>query len=328
MITHNQLIHDEDATAGDEDDEGAIHWMWDCPTTRTMHGHGWYIHVQAEDDEQEGEGGEVQDKTSGTWSMPPSFICTSADVMHVHDCLSITSGISLSHSTAWDRLHWCRVERCPMLQSVFTAFFEGKENDSGRWTIFKNLATFWASCLPMAKHIWNWSPRFYLDANSFKQLQFLHIDYCPRVIFVLPMYSYTSLPQLETLEIICCGDLREIFRPDPRLENQEEVVKYFPKLRRIHLHNLPTLRSICGRMMSSPMLETINVTGCLALRRLPAVGGRLTQPPTVVCERDWWDALEWDGLEAKHHSSLFRSKHSCHYRKPKVLRGSYNGSCC
>lgn len=27
MITHNQLIHDEDATAGDEDDEGTIHWM-------------------------------------------------------------------------------------------------------------------------------------------------------------------------------------------------------------------------------------------------------------------------------------------------------------
>lgn len=320
MITHNQLIHDEDATAGDEDGEGAIHWMWDCPTTRTMHGHGLYIHVQAEDDEQEGEL-----NIGGTWSMPPRFICTSADVMHVHDCLSITSGISLSYITSWDLLNWCRVERCPMLRSVFTAFSEGKENDisSDSWLIFQNLTTFWASHLPMAKHIWNWSPRAYPSAYSFQQLQFLHLDYCPRVIFVLPLDSNMSLPQLETLEIICCGDLREIFRPqDPRLENQEEVVKHFPKLRRIHLHNLPTLRGICGRMMSSPMLETINVTGCPALRRLPAVGGRLAQPPTVVCEKDWWDGLEWDGLEAKHHPSLFRPKHSCHYRKPKLLRGS------
>ncbi|PWZ37201.1 Disease resistance protein RPS2 [Zea mays] len=325
MITHNQLIHDEDATAGDEDGEGAIHWMWDCPMTRTMHGHGWYIHVQAEDDEQEGEGGEAQDKTGGTWSMPPSFICTSADVVHVHDCMSITFGISLSYITSWNELHWCRVERCPMLRSVFTAFSEGKENDvsSDSWLIFQNLTTFWASHLPMAKHIWNWSPRAYPSAYSFQQLQFLHLDYCPRVIFVLPLDSNMSLPQLETLEIICCGDLREIFRSwDPRLENQEEVVKHFPKLRRIHLHNLPTLRGICGRMMSSPMLETINVTGCPALRRLPAVGGRLAQPPTVVCEKDWWDGLEWDGLEAKHHPSLFRPKHSCHYRKPKLLRGS------
>ena len=140
---------------------------------------------------------------------------------------------------------------------------------------------------------------------------------------MLPLYSDMSLPQLETLEIICCGDLREIFHPeDPKLENQDEVVKHFPKLRRIHLHNLPTLRSICGRMMSSPMLETIYVTGCLALRRLPAVGGRLAQPPTVVCEKDWWDALEWDGLQAEHHPSLFHPRHSRHYRKPKLLRGS------
>lgn len=212
-----------------------------------------------------------------------------------------------------------------MLRSVFTAFSEGKENDvsSGMWTIFENLATFWASRLPMAKHIWNWSPRAYPNASSFQLLQFLHIDYCPRVIFVLPLDSNMSLPQLETLEIICCGNLREIFRPrDPKLKNQEEVVKLFPKLRRIHLHNLPTLHNICGRMMSSPMLQTINVTGCPTLRRLPAIRGSLAQPPTVVCEKDWWDALEWDGLEAKHHPSLFRPKHSCHYMKPKLLRGS------
>lgn len=188
--------------------------------------------------------------------------------------------------------------------------------------MFRDLTTFWASCLPMAKYIWNWSPGAQPSEYSFQKLQFLHLDYCPRVILVLPLYSYISLPQLETLEIICCGDLKEIFPLDPKLENQDKVVKYFPKLQRIHLHNLPKLHSICGRMMSSPMLETLNVTGCPALIRLPAVGGRLAQPPTVVCEKDWWDGLEWDGLEAKHHPSLFHPRHSRHYRKAKMLRGT------
>jgi hypothetical protein len=323
-ITRDQLIHDEDAVV-DEDSQGAICWMWDCPTTQTMHGHCWYIHIQAEDDdENDGEDVEAQGNTNGTRTLPPMLICQRVDVVHVHDCLSLTAGLPLLPHVLWNQLHWCRVERCPMLRSVFTTY-PGDISDGwvGDKTIFPYLRTFWASHLPMAKYIWNLNPTYAPDAGSFEQLQFLHLDYCPRVILVLPLYSDMSLPQLETLEIICCGDLREIFHPeDPKLENQEEVVKHFPKLRRIHLHNLPTLRSICGRMMSSPMLETINVTGCLALRRLPAVGGRLAQPPTVVCEKDWWDGLEWDGWEAKHHPSLFRPKHSCHYRKPKLLRGS------
>lgn len=130
-----------------------------------------------------------------------------------------------------------------------------------------------------------------------------------------------ELPQLETLEIVCYGDLREIFPLNTRPKEQE-IVKDFPRLRRIHLHNLPMLHSICGRMMSAPMLETLIVTGCPALRRMPAVGGRLAQPPTVVCEKDWWDGLEWDGLEANHHPSLFHPRHSRHYRKPKLHRGT------
>jgi hypothetical protein len=322
-ITRDQLILDKDATT-DDDGQGAIRWMWDCPMTGTMHGHGWYIHVQADDDEQGGEGGEAQGIKDGTWTMPPWFICDSVDVLHVHDCLSITDGIPLSRFVLCHRLHWCRVERCPMLRSVFTAY---RGDISDGWvddkTIFPYLRTFWASHLPMTKYIWNLNLTYAPDAGSFEHLQFLHLDYCPRVILVLPLYSDMSLPQLETLEIICCGDLREIFHPeDPKLENQDEVVKHFPKLRRIHLHNLPTLRSICGRMMSSPRLETLHVMGCPALRRLPTVEGCLAQPPTVVCEKDWWDGLEWDGLQAEHHPSLFHPRHSRHYRKPKLLRGS------
>ncbi|XP_066342700.1 uncharacterized protein [Miscanthus floridulus] len=329
-ITRNQLIQYEAAAAGDDDSdgEGAIRWIWDCPTTGTMHGHGWYIHVQddEEDDEQEGEN-ESQGSTDGTRTMPPEFICQSANVLHVHDSWSITTGIPLSPDVSWDRLQWCRVEMCPRLRSVFTTF---REKEFIRWRpsmtgskIFPYMTTFWASRLPMAKYVWNWSLEGQPDGydSSFRSLQFLHLDYCPRVILVLPLYKYMLLPRLETLEIVCCGDLREIFPLNTRPEEQE-IVKNFPRLRRIHLHNLPMLHSICGRMMSAPMLETLIVTGCPALRRVPAVGGRLAQPPTVVCEKDWWDGLEWVGLEAKHHPSLFHPRHSRHYRKAKLLRGT------
>jgi hypothetical protein len=113
---------------------------------------------------------------------------------------------------------------------------------------------------------------------------------------------------LETLEIVCCGNLREVFPSDSKSQQQEEPRK-FPRLKRIHLYEVPKLQSIYGRRMLAPRLETVKVRGCWGLKRLPAVGHRRSTPPVVVdCEKDWWDGLEWDGESAGHHpSQLFIS---------------------
>lgn len=148
----------------------------------------------------------------------------------------------------------------------------------------------------------------------------LHLDYCPRLIHVLPLSeSVGTLPCLDTLEIVCCGDLREVFTSDPK--QKEQKVIQFPKLRHIHLYELPSLRRICGSKMSAPNLETVKIRGCWSLRCLPAVSGNNEKMPSVDCEKEWWDNLEWDEVEANHHSSLYEHSHSSYY-KAQLPRGT------
>jgi hypothetical protein len=119
---------------------------------------------------------------------------------------------------------------------------------------------------------------------------------------------------LETLEIVYCSDLKEVFPLRVRSELQEhDKVTKLPNLRRIHLHELPKLQHICRLRMQAPRLETIKIRGCWSLRRLPAIGNN-TKPPKVDCEKEWWDNLEWDGLEENHYPSLYELSHSLYYK--------------
>ncbi|WVZ95047.1 hypothetical protein U9M48_040853 [Paspalum notatum var. saurae] len=126
----------------------------------------------------------------------------------------------------------------------------------------------------------------------------IHLHFCPRLRHVLPLSSTFALPEvLETLHILCCGDLRQ--------------------LKVIYLHDLPNLQQICEAKMFAPNLETIYIRGCWSLRRLPATTEKKDdRPPVAVdCEKDWWDKLEWDGVESSHHPSLFQPHHSRYYKK-------------
>jgi hypothetical protein len=188
--------------------------------------------------------------------------------------------------------------------------------------MYLQLTTFWASQLPEARYIWSGSALFEIAEESFRALAFLHLDYCPKLIHVLPLSeNMSALPCLETLEIVCCGDLREVFPLNPERQDKERIIG-FPKLKRIHLYELPTLQSICGSRISAPNLETVKTRGCWGLKRLPAVSGNTTKLPKVDCEKDWWDNLEWDGVEVNHHPSLYEPSHSRYYKKAHLPRGT------
>ncbi|KAF7087768.1 hypothetical protein CFC21_090932 [Triticum aestivum] len=238
----------------------------------------------------------------------PSCIHCRATSMHMYDNASVTS-ISVPEE-GWDMLGWCRVERCPKLHTVFAV------PRYGEYT-FRELETFWASQLLSARYIWDMP----VEAYSFI-LKFLHLDHCPMLVHVLPLCLgyWTGLRGLETLEIVYCGDLTEVFPLSAELQEQDKINE-FPKLRRIHLHELPVLQRICGRRIFAPKLETIKIRGCWSLRRLPAVGQN-TKPPKVDCEKEWWDNLEWDGLEENHHPSLYEPTHSLYCKKAQLPRGN------
>jgi hypothetical protein len=160
---------------------------------------------------------------------------------------------------------------------------------------------------------------------------FLHLDYCPRLVHVLPLYTANTngCCKLKTLEIVCCSDLREVFPSD--LELQQQQPRKFARLKRIHLYELPKLQRICGHRMLAPNLKTVKIRGCWGLKRLPAVrveaelseeesSEDITPPSTVDldCEKEWWDNLEWDGEEAGHHPSHYKPTYSAYYKKQQL----------
>uniref|UniRef100_A0ACD5YD01 Uncharacterized protein n=2 Tax=Avena sativa TaxID=4498 RepID=A0ACD5YD01_AVESA len=303
---------EEEDSAGNK---GTTSWIWACPPGPTPEETDWYVHLQDEEAMQQQQS--CIEGTSTSTALPPSYISNATRMLHVHDSQSITH-IPWPENSFWESLKWCRVERCPKLCSVFA-----KPQDHVH-RIFHKLATFWASQLLVACYIWNWRAMSQIDGESFRRLAFLHLDYCPRLIHVLPFSVHmATLPRLETLEIVCCGDLREVFPLDPKRQEKQELIK-FPELRRIHLYELPVLQCVCGSRMSTPNLETVKMRGCWSLRRLPTISGNTTNrpKPKVDCEKDWWDSLEWDGVEANHHPSLYEPTHSRYYKKSHLPRGT------
>uniref|UniRef100_A0ACD5TRT8 Uncharacterized protein n=1 Tax=Avena sativa TaxID=4498 RepID=A0ACD5TRT8_AVESA len=232
--------------------------------------------------------------------------------LHLHD-VSIDTVIPKAKYKYWRSLRWCVVERCPNLDTIFNSDSFG----------FYELETFWASSLLKARWIWSKGLRyssFNYDNDSFKNIQHLHLQSCPRLQFVLPMWV-SSFPSLETLHIIRCNDLVHVFILDEKYP--EKIITdgiVFPKLMTIHLHELPKMQNICQVKMVAPVLEIIKIRGCWGLRRLPSMAsrGQGKKKPTVEIEKDVWDALEWD---ANHRPDHFEAPvHSRHYKKklPKV----------
>ncbi|KAF0894113.1 hypothetical protein E2562_034681 [Oryza meyeriana var. granulata] len=246
----------------------------------------------------------------------PRRLCKHASSLHVHDSLSVTSITSYPYDKlGWKYLEWCRVERCPNIEDVvFTIPSIDPE------IVFYYLRIFWASQLAKARCIWDWPLMGEPSPRSFQNLQVLHLDCCPRLIHVLPIYDERACRCLETLEIVCCGDLKDVF---PLYDNEEQLEPIeFRKLRRIHLHDLPSLERICGHRMVAPNLETVKIRGCWSLTSLPAVGRDCNPKPKVDCEKEWWDGLQWDGMEAGHDPSLYEQPTHSRYYKNKLPRGS------
>uniref|UniRef100_A0A0A9DQ55 Disease resistance protein At4g27190-like leucine-rich repeats domain-containing protein n=1 Tax=Arundo donax TaxID=35708 RepID=A0A0A9DQ55_ARUDO len=303
-------------------DAPATMWMWPCPPIPSQL--WWYCNIRVQDKART----KVPQSTTGTKQETgsttlPDFVPDQAVILHLHDSLSITSITGPAPATIdlrWSELWWCRVERCPNLEGpVFTA----TPSEDGK-NMFWALEIFCASQLLNAGYIWDWSvSSFRPGSRSFEDLKFLYLDNCPRLIHVLPLYSSNDngCCSLETLEIVCCGDLREVFPRDS--DSEQQVPRGFPRLKHIHLHELPKLQRICGHRMFAPNLERLKIRGCWSLRRLPAVhrhsGGM--PPPEVDCEKEWWAHLQWDGEEADHHPSLYKPSHSKYYKKT-LLRGS------
>jgi hypothetical protein len=155
--------------------------------------------------------------------------------------------------------------------------------------------------------------------DCFRRLQDIYLYNCPSLVFVLPIFF--TLPNLETLQIAYCSNLRHVFPLDHNNKYSRAIASgvTFENLKHIKLYHLHNLEQICEAKLTAPALQTVSIRDCWALRRLPAVA-RQGPKPLVDCEKDLWNKLDWDGLDAGHHPSLFETRHSAYCKKtlPKV----------
>lgn len=247
--------------------------------------------------------------------------------LYLHDNSSSTPVIippqttsTREHPINYRSLKWCRMERCPKLETVFviTSYTNG--------VFFDELETFWAAHLRMVRSIWSRGrPYNAPDTSSFSKLRAIHLYSCPRLQFVLPLSWGHTLSSLETLHIVCCCDLKQVFPVEAwfvseiAFKHQNGMLE-FPKLKHLCLHDLFCLQQICEAKIFAPELETVRLRGCWGLRRLPATASHRQDRRLVAvdCEKDWWEKLEWDGLDVGHHPSLFAPRHSEYYKKPQL----------
>ncbi|KAE8781927.1 hypothetical protein D1007_44665 [Hordeum vulgare] len=236
-----------------------------------------------------------------------------AESLHVHD--ASIRGSAMPPGFVW-RLRWCRVERCPNLDTVFP--FGGNEYTTAGGPF---LETIWASDLLMARSIWT---RGFGQDYNFTILQHLHLHSCPSLEYAVPVCTVdNSFPNLKTLYIIRCSDLVHIFVQTIKKHPPSSV--QFPKLTTVHLHDLPSLQQMCEAAETlAPALEKTRIRGCWSLRRLPALKGREPgmRRPTVGIEKDVWDGLEWGGVESGHHPSLYEAPVQSRYHKRPMPRGT------
>ncbi|XBI23348.1 hypothetical protein VPH35_051918 [Triticum aestivum] len=213
-----------------------------------------------------------------------------SESLHVHD---VSVRAITPQGRLWRKLRWCCVERCPKVDIVFPR------------QEFTALETLWVSDLLMARSISSKGSRtgYYSEIISFGNLRHLQLRSCPSLQFVLPL-RVPSIPILETLHIIHCGDLSHIFILNEKYPKEITTRGVqFPKLTTIHLHDLPKLQNICEVKMVAPALKSIKIRGCWSLRRLPSVGarGQGEKKPAIEIEKDVWDALEWDAGHRPEH---------------------------
>lgn len=108
-----------------------------------------------------------------------------------------------------------------------------------------------------------------------------------------------------------------IYGPYPKLTSND----FFRNLAVVDLHCLPPLTSICRGTTPFPCLETISVTNCESLRKLPFNSESAKKLNAIKGSAGWWNRLEWEDEATKH---VFGAKFREHWSIGSIWCGYVN----
>jgi NB-ARC domain len=110
-------------------------------------------------------------------------------------------------------------------------------------------------------------------------------DYLTTISWVI------HLSCLRELKIIRCNGMKQLIHRD----EGEPIGSTFPFLKLLELTHLGVLESICEPDITFPALESMTISACKNLKKLPFRGDNI--PRKLNCIRvneKWWNNIEWD----------------------------------
>ncbi|CAA6672457.1 unnamed protein product [Spirodela intermedia] len=161
---------------------------------------------------------------------------------------------------------------------------------------FSELEELGLGTLPRATISWkdgNVFVRGPTTAAIFKNLRKLSITKCEALEDITWI---RQLPCIETLKLYGCSRIEEVIVVEEvTVDNVDyQNDSFFPKLKRISLHDLPNLRSICRHPLLLPSLEEVHVIYCRELKKLPFGLSTAKNIQRIFGKQEWWNGLEWE----------------------------------
>ncbi|XP_077227826.1 disease resistance protein At4g27190-like [Tasmannia lanceolata] len=195
-----------------------------------------------------------------------------------------------------NELKKCRIYRCQEMVTVMD--WNGLQEET---TALPNLGFLHLGFLPNLRSLWEGS----MPPGTLSSLTELNLSGCEKLrkLFSWRRINLQQLPNLQELYVWSCDELEEIIVNEEekvdQLQHDDDDVDalplLLPKLRVLNLRSLPQLGSICkGVSLAFPALEEIEVYWCPNIKRLPVGIKKAPNLRMIYCNRDWWEALEWE----------------------------------
>ncbi|KAH7832891.1 hypothetical protein Vadar_001119 [Vaccinium darrowii] len=211
-----------------------------------------------------------------------------------HDLTSLSAIPSLKHAKGR-----CVVRLCNGLESIFSSS-PFLENGQISLRTVKSLVL---AVLPRFRVLFD---GIALPHKIYFHLKDLTIRKCEILKNIFPLQFLQNFPNLEKLSVCFCENVEDIIVEieevsDGGNHQDDSNSISLPKLERLELEGLPSLKSIYNGVTVCQSIEEVMVLGCPMLRRLPLSlhvdSEQATAPPAlkdIKGEQEWWESLEWD----------------------------------
>ncbi|KAI3768928.1 hypothetical protein L6452_00024 [Arctium lappa] len=142
----------------------------------------------------------------------------------------------------------------------------------------KNLVTTVESILPRGKCLSN--------------LKTIHVLDCPMLGGAISYAMLRHVGKLEEIKVSGCKNMCRIIESGGH-------AKTLPVLRVIELSNMVNLATICDGTSVCPVLQRIEVSGCLGLKKLPLSISNARSLKEIIGDIEWWNNLTWENDDVK-----------------------------